>query len=228
MFCWGLGWVTRSCLKGARARKGRRHIVIFLKQEFFTLVTCRTFMYQLKYHHQNRDYHIFHCHHRKALITTTQASSSDLVKVVCQGLSWSWGSRELYRGRGQNICPLNDLRLADCFFTRRFLQSCVHNEEHLKLKFVKFIAFFDNNSDTDWYVMTIRDWHIFTWMEFHWVFSIHQVLTYNESKIDCQFEKLIYTDTHLLCASLCIAKHIYIIALHKASLGVILILRNWN
>ena len=76
--------------------------------------------------------------------------------------------------------------------------------------------------------MTIRYWHIFTWMEFHWVSSIHQVLTYNESKIDCQFEKLIYTDTHLLCASLCIAKHIYIIALHKASLGVILILRNWN
>ena len=186
-------------------------------------------MYKLKHHNKNRDYHIFHCHHRKALITTTQASSSDLVKVVCQGLSWSWGSRELYRGRGQNICCLNDLRLADCFFIRRLLQSSAHNEEHLKLKFVKFIAFFDNNSDTDWYVMTIRDWHIFTWMEFHWVSSIHQVLTYNESKIDCQFEKLIYTDTHFLCASLVsIAKHIYIIALHKASLGVILILRNWN
>ena len=66
MFCWGLGWVTRSCLKGARARKGRRHIVTFLRQEYFTLVSCRTFMYQLKYHHQNRDYHIFYCHHRKA------------------------------------------------------------------------------------------------------------------------------------------------------------------
>ena len=41
-------------------------IVTFLRQEYFTLVTCRTFMYQLKHHNQNRDYHIFHCHHRKA------------------------------------------------------------------------------------------------------------------------------------------------------------------
>ena len=83
------------------------NILYFLKQEFFTLVTCRTFMYQLKYHHQNRDYHIFHCHHRKAynnkgiILRSGQSGREQL----CQGLSLSWGSRELYRGRGPKHLP---------------------------------------------------------------------------------------------------------------------------